>query len=64
MSWGFRARKTVRIGPLFWTFTQNGFTSWGIRVGPLTRNFTRGSTTIDTPGPGSLHRPGRRRGDR
>lgn len=51
----FRARKTVRLGPLFWTFTQRGFSSWGIRVGPFTRNFSRGTTTVDTPGPGSLH---------
>lgn len=62
----FRARKTLRLGPLYWTFTQNGFSSWGIRIGPVTRNFTRGSTSIDTPGPGGLYSSGRRqrkRGD-
>jgi hypothetical protein len=60
----FRARKTVRFGPLYFNFTQRGFTSWGVRVGPVTRNFTRGTTTVDTPGPGSLHvgRSRRRRG--
>lgn len=63
----FRARKTFRFGPLFFTFTQRGFSSWGIKVGPFTRNFSRGTTTLDTPGPGSLHfgggrRRGRRRG--
>ena len=56
----FRARKTFRAGPLFFNFTQNGFTSWGIRVGPFTRNFTRSTSTLDTPGPGSLHWGGRR----
>lgn len=51
----FRARKTIRLGPLFWTFTQRGFSSWGFRFGPFTRNFTRGRTTLDTPGLGALH---------
>ncbi len=58
----YRARKTLRLGPLFWTFTQRGFSSWGIKVGPFTRNFTRGSTSIDTPGPGGFHSGRRRRG--
>lgn len=58
----FRARKTFRAGPLFFNFTQHGFSSWGIRVGPFTKNFTRGTSTFDTPGPGSLHWGGRRRG--
>lgn len=57
----FRARKTIRLGPIFFTFTQRGFSSWGIKIGPFTRNFTRGTSTIDTPGPGSLHFRGRRR---
>ncbi|GAA1251743.1 hypothetical protein GCM10009609_13850 [Pseudonocardia aurantiaca] len=57
----FRARKTFRLGPLFFTFTQRGFSSWGIRIGRFTRNFTRGSTSIDTPGPGGLHSTGRRK---
>lgn len=56
----FRARKTFRLGPLFVTFTQNGFSSWGIKVGPYTKNFTRGSSSFDTPGPGSVHWGGRR----
>lgn len=57
----FRARKTVRLGPLFFTFTQSGFSSWGVKVGAFTHNFTRGSSTVDTPGPGSVHWGGRRR---
>jgi hypothetical protein len=60
----FRARKTFRVGPLFFTFTQNGFSSWGIRIGPFTKNFTRGTSTIDTPGIGSLHFGGQRRRQR
>lgn len=55
MSPRFRARKTFRLGPLFWRFTQSGFSSWGIKVGPWTRNFTRGTSSLDTPGPGGLH---------
>ncbi|MCW2901709.1 MAG: hypothetical protein JWO67_3974, partial [Streptosporangiaceae bacterium] len=39
----FIARKTVRFGPLFFRFTQRGFTSWGIRIGRFTRNFTSGT---------------------
>jgi hypothetical protein len=60
----FRARKTFRLGPVFFVFTQSGFSSWGIRIGPWTHNITRGTHTIDTPGPGSLHSRGRRRGGR
>jgi hypothetical protein len=51
----FRARKTLRFGPLFFSFTQRGFSSWGIKVGRYTRNFTRGTSSFDTPGPGALH---------
>lgn len=61
MAFRFRARKTFRLGPLFANFSQNGFTSWGIRVGRFTRNFTRGTTSIDTPGIGSFRSSGRRR---
>lgn len=57
----FRARKTFRLGPLFATFTQNGFSSWGFRLGPWTHNVTRGTHTIDTPGPGHVVSGRRRR---
>lgn len=58
----FRARKAFRLGPRFATFTQRGFSSWGIRIGPYTWNATRRTSTIDTPGPGSWHHQhGRRR---
>lgn len=51
----FRARKTFRLGPLYFTFTQRGFSSWGIEVGPFRHNFTRKTTSIDTPGIGGIH---------
>lgn len=51
----FRARKTFRFGPLYVNFTQNGFSSWGIKLGPFTHNFTRSASSIDTPGPGGFH---------
>ncbi len=57
----FSARKTITVGPLFFRFTQNGFASWGIKVGRFTRNFTRDTTTLDTPGPGSLRWGGKGR---
>lgn len=57
----FRARKTFRLGPLFATFTQRGFSSWGIKVGRFTHNFTRRTSSIDTPGIGHVvHRHGRK----
>jgi hypothetical protein len=56
MSWSFRARKTVRLGPFFWSFSQNGFTSWGFRIFGWTRNVTRGTDSIDTPGIGGIRR--------
>lgn len=57
----FRARKTLRFGPLRFHFTQRGFSSWGWKIGPWTHNVTSGRHTIDTPGPGALHSRGRRR---
>lgn len=56
----FNLRKTFRLGPLFWRFSKNGFTSWGFKIGSLTRNVTRGTTTYDTPGPGSWTWGGRK----
>lgn len=56
-----RARKTFRFGPFFMTLTQSGNRSFGIKIGPFTHNFTRGTTSIDTPGPGGFHHKHRRR---
>ena len=49
----FRARKTVRIGPLRLNFTQSGFSSWGVQVGRYRWNSNRGHA-FDTPGPGGV----------
>lgn len=57
----FRARKTFRIGPLFANFSQRGFTSWGIRIGPYTWNATRRTSSIDTPGIGGFTHKHKRR---
>jgi hypothetical protein len=57
----FRARKTIRLGPIRLNFTQNGFSSWGLKIGPWSWNAKTGRHTLDTPGPGSLHTRGRRR---
>lgn len=56
----FRARKTVRLGPLFWTFTERGYSSWGFKAFRFTWNVTRGTKTFDTPGPGYVRWGGRR----
>lgn len=58
----YRARKTLRFGPLFVNFTQRGFSSWGIRIGPWTWNATRGRHSVDTPGPGGVQFGGRKGG--
>ncbi|ALE77688.1 hypothetical protein WY02_03630 [Pseudonocardia sp. AL041005-10] len=50
----YRARKTVRLGPIRLNFTQRGFASWAIKIGPWTWNATRGTHSLDTPGPGGV----------
>lgn len=57
----FRARKTVRIGPVRLHFTERGFSSWGLQVGRWTWNARTRRHTLDTPGPGSVQTRGRRR---
>jgi len=70
----FRARKVWRIGPYFRNYSASagegrarmGFTSHGVRfrlplIGTVTRNFTTGVTTWNSPGPGSVAFGGRRR---
>lgn len=59
MSWKSRARKRLTFGPLFVWITQRGFSSWGI---PWTWNVTRGTHTVDTPGPGHVVRRAPSRG--
>lgn len=56
----FTFRKRLRLGPLVFNLTKNGLTSWGIKLGPITRNFTRGTTSVDLPGPVNYRTRGRR----
>jgi hypothetical protein len=44
------------------TLTQAGRRSYGIKIGPFTHNFTRRTTSIDTPGPGGFHHQHGRKG--
>lgn len=60
----FRGRKTIWIGPIFIILTQRGFSSWGIGIGKFRHNFTRSTSSLDTPGFGSLHHQHRRRNPR
>lgn len=62
----FRARKTLRLGPVIVHLTQRGVSSWGLRVGRWSWNARTRRHTIDTPGPGSVTftNPQRRRRDR
>lgn len=57
----FRLRKTVRLGPVRLNFTQGGFTSWGLKLGPLSWNAKTRRTSVDTPGPGSVQFGGRKK---
>ncbi len=47
----FTFRKTLRVGPLFWRLGKTGFTSRGWKIGPWTHNVTRGTESVDLPGP-------------
>lgn len=40
---------------------RSGRRSYGIKLWRFSHNFTRGTSTVDTPGPGSLHFGSRRR---
>lgn len=57
----FHVRRTTGFGPLRFTFTENGFSSWGLKVGRWSWNSRTRRHTIDTPGPGHLRSRGRRR---
>lgn len=47
----FTFRKRLRFGPLFAYLGKNGITSYGIKLGPLTWNLRRRTTSVDLPGP-------------
>lgn len=46
-----RFRKQIRRGPLRFNFGKNGFTSWGIKVGPWSWNSRTRKQRVDLPGP-------------
>lgn len=56
---GFKLRKRVRIGPVVLIFTEKGFSSWGIKIGPYSWNARTRRSSFDTPGPGSYQWGGR-----
>jgi Protein of unknown function (DUF4236) len=45
----FRSRK--RLGPLVLNFTQRGFSSWGLKIGPWSWNSRTRAHRVDLPGP-------------
>ena len=53
-----RMRKRTRFGPFVFNFTQKGFTSWGIKIGPWSWNSKRKTHRVDLPGP--FHWEGKR----
>lgn len=46
-----RFRKQIRFGPFSLNFTQNGFSSWGVKVGPWSWNSRTRRHRSDLPGP-------------
>jgi hypothetical protein len=57
----FYLRGRKRLGPLVFNYSQRGLTSWGIKIGPFTHNFTRRRTSVDLPGPVNWRSRGRGR---
>ena len=51
----FRARRSINLGIVRLNFTQRGFSSWTIKLGPWSFNSRTRRHTVDTPGPGSWH---------
>lgn len=56
----FRARKTIRLGPFRWFFTQSGYRGWGVQVGRWRWAARSGRHSFDTPGIGGVTWGGRR----
>jgi hypothetical protein len=55
----FRFRKSKQLGPLRLNFTEHGFSSWGLHIGPWSWNSRTRRQTFDTPGPGYVEFGGR-----
>ena len=56
----FRARKSKSFGPIRLNFTENGMSSWSLRIGRWNWNSRTRKHTFDTPGPGYVETKGRR----
>lgn len=60
--WRYRDRGRWTIGPIFINYVRDvpwaipRVTSWGMKIGRWTRNITRHTDTVDTPGRGSVRR--------
>jgi hypothetical protein len=46
-----RFRKSFKVWPFTWHFTQNGFSSWSVKIGPWSYNSRRDKHRVDLPGP-------------
>jgi hypothetical protein len=51
MGMGIIFRRNMKIGPLRFHFTQNGFSSWGIKIGRWSWNSKTRANRVDLPGP-------------
>ena len=48
---GLMFRKRKRIGPIILNFTENGFSSWSIKIGRWSWNSRARAHRVDLPGP-------------
>jgi hypothetical protein len=48
---GLMFRKRKKIGPLILNFTENGFSSWSIKIGRWSWNSKARAHRVDLPGP-------------
>lgn len=60
--WDYHDRGRRTFGPIFVNYVRDTpfslprITSWGIKVGRWTRNVTRKTDSVDTPGRGGIRR--------
>ena len=59
---GVRMRKQYRMGPVHWNVTQDGLSSWSLKLGRWSWNSRTRSQRVDLPGP--FHWQGRTRRQR
>jgi hypothetical protein len=52
-------RRSWKLGPFRWNFTERGYSSWSFQLGRFTWNSRRGKS-VDLPGPMSWHDERRR----